>query len=267
MPVAVRFALIVVSLPFLAIGLYYRIRAAKSGDRLDRTKEGWPILIGLRLTGLATLASIAAWLWSPEWFEWASFPMPDWARWVGVGGFAFSIAWLIWMFICLGSNLTDTVETRKDAHFVESGPYRYVRNPMYSGILIVGPSLGLALGTWLVPLATTLMFLILARRTRIEETWLIARFGNQYRSYMSRVGRFFPHLLLALTLSAAWEGAVSGEAVCRMHCASSHDSGSAQASSLGALTELTVTRVSRSMDFGIRSGVSQDAARIRGERG
>jgi protein-S-isoprenylcysteine O-methyltransferase Ste14 len=96
------------------------------------------------------------------------------------------------MFISLGSNLTDTVMTRRDAHFVDHGPYRFVRNPMYSGILIVGASLGLALGTWLVPLAGIAMFLILARRTRIEETYLVARFGDQYRSYMTRVGRFFP---------------------------------------------------------------------------
>ena len=63
---------------------------------------------------------------------------------------------------------------------------------MYTGILLLGASLGLALGTWLVPLAATAMFLILARRTRIEEDYLITRFGDQYRSYMTRVGRFFP---------------------------------------------------------------------------
>jgi len=74
------------------------------------------------------------------------------------------------------------------------GPYQYVRNPMYSGILLVGASLGLALGTWLVPLAAAAMFSILARRTRTEEALLVARFGDQYRTYMKRVGRFFPRL-------------------------------------------------------------------------
>ena len=103
------------------------------------------------------------------------------------------ITWLSWMFISLGTNLTDTVVTRRNAHFVDHGPYRYVRNPMYTGILLLGASLGLALGTWLVPLAATAMFLILARRTRIEEAYLIERFGDQYLRYMTRVGRFFPH--------------------------------------------------------------------------
>jgi protein-S-isoprenylcysteine O-methyltransferase Ste14 len=63
---------------------------------------------------------------------------------------------------------------------------------MYSGILLVAASLGLALGTWLVPLAGMAMFWMLARRTRIEETYLIARFGDRYRNYMTRVDRFFP---------------------------------------------------------------------------
>ncbi|MSV34781.1 MAG: isoprenylcysteine carboxylmethyltransferase family protein [Bryobacterales bacterium] len=194
MPAAVRLALIGLSLAFLVGGIYHRIRAAQAGDRLDRTKEGWPTLIGLRLAGLATFGSTAAWLWNPLWFSWARFAVPDWARWIGVGGFALGITWLIGMFISLGPNLTDTVVTRRNAYFVDHGPYRYVRHPMYSGILILGPSLGLALGTWLLPLAAGVMFVILARRTRIEELYLVAQFGDQYRTYMTRTGRFFPRL-------------------------------------------------------------------------
>jgi protein-S-isoprenylcysteine O-methyltransferase Ste14 len=194
MPSAVRSVLISLGLTFLAVAMYHRIRAAQSGDRLDRTREGWASLIGMRLAGLATFGSVSAWLWNPLWFAWATFPVPDWVRWIGVGGFALGIGWLIWMFFSLGPNLTDTVVTRRNAQFVDRGPYRYVRNPMYSGILMVGHSLGLALGTWLLPVTATLMFAILARRTRIEEIYLIARFGDQYRTYMTRVGRFFPRL-------------------------------------------------------------------------
>jgi protein-S-isoprenylcysteine O-methyltransferase Ste14 len=194
MPPVVRSVLIALSLIFLAVGMYYRIRAAQSGDKLDRTKEGWPILISLRLAGFITFGSTAAWICNPSWFFWAAFPVRDWVRWVGVGGFFIGISWLIWMFMSLGANLTDTVVTRRNAQFVDHGPYPYVRNPMYSGIVLVGASLGLALGTWLVPLCAAAMFSILARRTRTEEAFLIARFGDQYRTYMTRVGRFFPRL-------------------------------------------------------------------------
>ncbi len=66
---------------------------------------------------------------------------------------------------------------------------------MYVGILMSGVSLGLALGSWLLPVAATVMFTLLALRTQTEERYLIERFGNQYRDYMKRVGRFFPMLL------------------------------------------------------------------------
>lgn len=194
MPDTVRWTLITIGLTFLVVGGYHRIQSQRSGERLDRTKEGWPILIGIRLLGLLTVGSTAAWLCRPDWFQWASRSISIGLRWIGVAGFACAVAWLIWMFHTLGSNLTDTVVTRRDAHFVDRGPYRFVRNPMYTGVLMVSMSLGLALGTWLLPLAGSVVFTLFALRTRTEEKYLIERFGNQYRDYMARVGRFFPKL-------------------------------------------------------------------------
>jgi protein-S-isoprenylcysteine O-methyltransferase Ste14 len=157
-------------------------------------KEGWPLLIGIRLAGLLSMALMLAWWRHPEWFEAATIPLPQRARWVGVAGFVCAVGWMLWMFHSLGRNLTDTVVTRQDATFVDYGPYRFVRNPMYTGILMIGFSLGLALGTWLVPICAGLIFTLLALRTRIEERYLIERFGDRYRRYMERVGRFFPRL-------------------------------------------------------------------------
>lgn len=190
----VRTALIIITIAFFIVGGYYRIRSMRSGEKLDRTKEGLPIMIGLRLAGVAIVGS-AFWIWRGGLFARVTLPVPEWIRWIGVTGYAIGVAWLIWMFISLGSNLTDTVVTRRDAHFVDHGPYRYVRNPMYTGILIGGVSLGLALGAWLLPLVAAVFFTILAIRTRTEEKYLIERFGDQYRDYMKRVGRFFPRLV------------------------------------------------------------------------
>src|SRR5689334_17443041 len=110
MPSTIRSALIALSVLFLAVGIYHRIRAARGGDRLDRTKEGWPILIGMRLLGFLTFGGTAAWIWSPSHFAWAATEVPASLRWIGVSGFAGGVAWLIWMFVSLGTNLTDTVE-------------------------------------------------------------------------------------------------------------------------------------------------------------
>jgi protein-S-isoprenylcysteine O-methyltransferase Ste14 len=66
---------------------------------------------------------------------------------------------------------------------------------MYTGVLAAGLSLGLALGTWVTPIVVGLVFMLLVLRTRTEEKYLIDRFGDQYRDYMKRVGRFLPQLL------------------------------------------------------------------------
>lgn len=194
MPDAVRSTLLAVGLAGLAGGVYYRIQSQRSGEPLDRRREGWPLLIGIRLTGLLSTALMFAFLYRPAWFEAATLSLPERVRWVGVGGFACSVAWMLWMLRALGRNLTDTVVTRRDATFVDHGPYRFVRNPMYTGILMLGLSVGLALGTWLAPFCASLIFTLLALRTRIEERYLVERFGDRYRRYMERVGRFFPKL-------------------------------------------------------------------------
>lgn len=187
-----RPVLLALTLPFIAVAAYHRIRSQRTGESLDRTQEGWPILILLRLTGLATWGAFFAGLWNPELLAWAAVPWPEWARWLGVAGYALSIAWLAWMFHSLGPNLTDTVVTRRAAEFVEAGPYRWVRNPMYTGLLTTTFSLGFAQANWFVPAAGLIVFLILAARTSREEAFLLARFGATYRDYMSRVGRFWP---------------------------------------------------------------------------
>lgn len=189
-----RSTLIVLCCGFLLVGVYHRVRSELPRERLDRRQEGWPILIGLRLARLMAVASVGAFLWKPDSMAWAAVSVPEALRWAGVAGFGLTVLWLAWMFVTLGRNLTDTVVTRRQATFVENGPYRYVRNPMYTGVLAMGCTLGLAFGTWLVPLLTTLVFSIIAVRTAAEERFLVARFGDQYRSYMSRVGRFFPRL-------------------------------------------------------------------------
>ena len=188
-----RHAAIALMVIMMVIGAYHRIRSQMSGESLDRTREGWPLLLGIRLVALCGFVTVIMTL-NNSLGAWAYMTLPVTVRWLAIAILACSVAWVSWMFISLGRNLTDTVVTRKDAVFVESGPYRFVRNPMYTGLLFVGLSLGVALANWLITALFTLVFALLALRTTREETYLIARFGDQYREYMKRVGRFLPKL-------------------------------------------------------------------------
>ena len=169
----------------LAVGLYHRLQAARTREPIDRRKEGWPLLIAIRLAGVALIAAVVT----------AAPPPPGPLQWVGVVLFIAAAAWLIWMFVSLGRNLTNTVVTRRNATFVTHGPYKYVRHPMYSGLLVGGLSLALVLGSWLLALVTITTFTLLAIRTRTEERYLIERFGDVYRVYIKKVGRFLPYIV------------------------------------------------------------------------
>ncbi|HXF59778.1 MAG TPA: isoprenylcysteine carboxylmethyltransferase family protein, partial [Candidatus Saccharimonadales bacterium] len=92
----------------------------------------------------------------------------------------------------LGKNLTDTVVTRKAATLVTRGPYRWVRHPFYDAVALLLASVSLITANAFLLLCGAIVLALIWIRTRKEEELLLARFGNQYRAYMIRTGRFFP---------------------------------------------------------------------------
>ena len=125
-----RIILLVGFVLFAPVGIYFRVRS-RTDERLDRLQEGWLILLGLRLLALCFMAGLLAFLIDPRSMAWASFHLPNWARWCGVVLGAAAAGLIIWTFRSLGHNLTDTVVTRRDATLVTHGPYRWVRHPFY----------------------------------------------------------------------------------------------------------------------------------------
>lgn len=178
----------------LGISITFRRRAETEDDTISPQEEG-PIILNLRrVFGLALWLSAGAYLVNPRWMAWASLPLPSWLRWLGAGIMALCIPLIYWLFSNLGTNVTGTVAIRRGHNLVTHGPYRWVRHPLYS----VGTAffLGFALlaANWFIVLVGIAAFVVLARRTRIEEAKLIERFGDDYRDYVQRTGRYLPRL-------------------------------------------------------------------------
>jgi protein-S-isoprenylcysteine O-methyltransferase Ste14 len=178
---------------FMPIGIYHRLKA-RTGEKLDRRQEGMFILVALRLAGLAGMAGMIAYLINPAYTAWAAVPLPVWLRWTGVGLALIAGFLLVWMFRTLGRNLTDTVVTRQQHTLVTTGPYRWVRHPLYTSAALAIAGNSLVAANWFIFMAGCLGLLLLVIRTRKEEQNLIARFGDDYRNYMQRTGRFVPRL-------------------------------------------------------------------------
>jgi protein-S-isoprenylcysteine O-methyltransferase Ste14 len=173
------------------VALFYRVRS-RTREWLDRRQEGMFLLIGIRLAGLVTMGSLIAFLINPTTMAWSAVAVPRWARWLGVGLAALATCLWLFTFHHLGRNLTDTVVTRKEHTLVTTGPYAYVRHPFYIAVALLVIANALTTANWLIGASGLTVLSLLVLRTDIEETKLIERFGNQYRDYMGKTGRFFP---------------------------------------------------------------------------
>lgn len=189
-----RIALAIVMSLTMAVTAYHRVQAASSGERVSHKEEGHLFAIVLRLAGLGLWISTFAYLFFPGAVVWAKLPLPIWVRWAGVTTGVFCSALMYWTLSSLGKNLTDTVVTRAAATMVTHGPYRWVRHPFYVTAAILMASVTMLSANWLIGLTSLIVLTLLAVRTPKEEQMLIERFGHQYRDYMARTGRFFPHL-------------------------------------------------------------------------
>ena len=169
---------------------------AKAGTRekLDRRKEGVFMLATLRPAGAALWLGIIAYMINPAWMAWSAVPLPVWVRWSGAGFCILAVALLTWTLPTLGTNLTDTVVTRERHTLVTGGPYRWIRHPFYVAMALVIVGSALVAANWFVLAAGAVVFTLLAIRSRVEEEQLAARFGEPYRDYQKRTGRFLPRL-------------------------------------------------------------------------
>jgi protein-S-isoprenylcysteine O-methyltransferase Ste14 len=188
-----RYLLLAGFLVLVSIGVLHRVRAG-TGEALDRKQEGVFILVALRLSGLAGLVGMVIYLLNPAILSFAAMPLPNWLRWVGVGLGCITALLLFWTLQTLGKNLTDTVVTRKEHALVTNGPYRWVRHPFYGCAALIATAASLISANAFFLVIGASVLLLLAFRTRIEERNLLNRFGDDYRNYMQRTGRFFPRL-------------------------------------------------------------------------
>jgi protein-S-isoprenylcysteine O-methyltransferase Ste14 len=107
--------------------------------------------------------------------------------WVGMG-----LRW--WSFKTLGRYFTFIVMTSPDQRVIASGPYRFVRHPSYSGMLLILSGIALAVyGNWLSEAAVIVFSLTaLLYRIRIEEAALSSALGDAYASYAAGRKRLVP---------------------------------------------------------------------------
>ena len=121
------------------------------------------------------------------------FPDSDWIRVLAVGLFVAGLAVRWWAIVTLGRFFTVDVVVEKDHELVERGPFRWVRHPSYTGVLLAFVGWALTLGNW-VAMAVVLVpiFVAFVRRMNVEEKALHRALGDRYVAYIRRTKRLIP---------------------------------------------------------------------------
>jgi protein-S-isoprenylcysteine O-methyltransferase Ste14 len=191
------FRLLVLTTLLIGVGIssYFRRKADReTGETVSRKKDGNLLMSIIRLGGLALWLSPMAYVLNPGWMAWAKIGLPEGWRWFGVSLGIMCDLGIYWLFSSIGNNITPTSATRKEHKLVTSGPYRWVRHPLYTVGSALFISFGLIADNWFIAALGLLAFILMAIRTPKEEASLIEKFGNEYRDYMKKTGAFLPKL-------------------------------------------------------------------------
>jgi protein-S-isoprenylcysteine O-methyltransferase Ste14 len=167
----------------------YVMRFRSGFNRGGKRAERWSLLV-------VVAAVVGGMLGGLQLAHWQAASIGA-ARWplfvVGLALMAIGVLVRQWAILVLGRFFTVDVRVHPNQTVVDRGPYRWVRHPSYSGLVLFFAGVGLAVSNWaslivlaLVPTAGLLV------RIHSEERALIAGLGEQYRRYAATRRRLFP---------------------------------------------------------------------------
>jgi protein-S-isoprenylcysteine O-methyltransferase Ste14 len=181
----------------LIIRIIFNLRLQRSGERFMPDQqairhEGVGLFIGRVVMFFTLIAILLLYAIHHPWMEALDFYLPTWLRWLGFAIGVASIALLIWAQIELGRQFSPQLQLRQEHQLIITGPYSRVRHPLYTALFGFGLSLAMVSANWFFVAFFVLSLFGLVIRIPKEEQMMLDQFGDEYRQYMQRTGRFIP---------------------------------------------------------------------------
>ncbi len=126
------------------------------------------------------------------WCPWVS--SQAWLSSLGMTMTAAGLLFAIWARLYLGRNWSGQVTVKEDHELIHGGPYRFVRHPIYSGLLVALAGTTLCIRNLWAFLGFALVWLGFWLKSRLEERFMIETFGTQYEDYRRMTGAILPRL-------------------------------------------------------------------------
>jgi len=139
-----------------------------------------------------------------HWGQSAVFPAGKWTSCTSVALVVLGLALTFWARFILGDNWSGTVTVKVDHALIRSGPYRWVRHPIYSGLLLAIFGTMIALDQWRGCVALPLLWIAFTIKRLKEERFMRQTFGDQYVEYSKTTGAIVPCLSRICSRSPHW---------------------------------------------------------------
>jgi len=177
---------------WVLFGLYWLVSAFKR--KKTKRRESW----GQRLVYVLPLVA-ASRLLRPEWhYGWLGVrfvPASHITEWTGVLLTAAGVAIAIWARWHLGANWSGVVTLKEGHELIRTGPYRAIRHPIYTGILLALFGTAVAAGEVRGLLAVAIAGASFYWKARREEAFLTQEFGEKFGAHAKQTGMFLPKIV------------------------------------------------------------------------
>jgi len=185
----------VIKAAWMLFALYWlwgwrRVKDARRSEPLmPRLLKYWlPLMVGI------VLISPVAWFHG-TWLGSRMYPDSLAMALAGALLTLLGVAFACWARHVLGRNWSSVVQVKQDHELIQSGPYRWVRHPIYTGLLLAFLGTGIAIGEWRGPICVVIVAVSFWFKLRLEERWMRENFGAAYDQYMQRTKALIPGVL------------------------------------------------------------------------
>lgn len=188
---------------FIGTGIrrYYSYKIEKNRQNLSIRErieemiqaEGKQFTLVLIAQGIYIVILLPLYLLFPSSFVLFQMPFPVWLRWFGVALGFLSVPFLAWVHYVLDRSWSVTLKLQAGQKLVTSGPYRRIRHPMYTVLIMYMLSWVLVSANFLFLIYYAFSVFLIAVRIPREERMMLEKFGEEYRVYMKRTGMLLPH--------------------------------------------------------------------------
>ncbi len=190
-----RIFMIVAFIAMFVIRIYFQSKVL--GEKREvKIQENKLSLVAGSIAALTTLTFGAEYIFFQGTFKFTYLlDYPDWLRWLGVVTLAAGITLLGLAHYHLGKSFNSLVVSKEDHQLVTTGPYRWIRHPIYTAYLMNYVAGGLLASNLVLTFVPVVFFgLMIINRIPREEAVMREEFGQDYINLEKRTGRLLPSL-------------------------------------------------------------------------